>query len=84
VGPGQLGPRRPASWVIDGDDARRGYVPKELRALPETTAMFKALAGEGPLRDDASIRVGDGRRVRVLAIEPRGETLRLICRTELE
>lgn len=74
----------PASWVIDADAAHRGYVPKELRALPETTAMFKALAGQGPLRDDASIRVGDGRRVRVLAIEPRGKTIRLTCRTELE
>lgn len=57
------------------------YVPPALLTLPETQAIFAALEGKAPLVDDASQSLGDGRRVRLIALRPLGARLELWCMT---
>jgi hypothetical protein len=73
----------PASWVIDPGSGT-SYMPASLRDQPETAAMLGAFAGRRPLARDAVLRLVDGRRVRVLAVEASGGALTLTCRTETE
>lgn len=75
----------PASWVLEaaGPDAG-GYVPRKLRGLPETDAMFQAFLGAAPMFRNAVIKLGDGRRVRVLDIRPDAGALVVRCRTEFQ
>lgn len=74
----------PASWVLsaaEGNAAR--YIPRSVAGLPETDAMLKAFQGLGPVVSNAVVRLGDGRRVRLLRIEPRDGALVLTCQTEV-
>jgi hypothetical protein len=73
----------PASWVL-GQVRRSGnaYIPEELRRMPETATMLRAFDGEGPIVQNALIKLGDGRRVRILRIAPRDGKLDITCRTE--
>lgn len=57
------------------------YVPPALLTLPETQAIFAALEGTAPLVDNASQSLGDGRRVRLIALRPVGARLELWCMT---
>ncbi|MEQ9096340.1 MAG: hypothetical protein RIE32_08765 [Phycisphaerales bacterium] len=57
------------------------YVPPALLTLPETKAIFSALEGKTPLIEDASQSLGDGRRVRLIAMRPVGARLELWCKT---
>ncbi|MEQ8844231.1 MAG: hypothetical protein RIB58_05195 [Phycisphaerales bacterium] len=60
------------------------YVPPALLTLPETQAFFAALEGKAPLIDNASQSLGDGRRVRLIALRPIGARLELWCITTRE
>lgn len=57
------------------------YVPPALRTLPETESIFLALEGKAPLVENASQSLGDGRRVRLIAMRPIGARLELWCMT---
>lgn len=57
-------------------------LPQELRDLPETGALLRAFMGDTPLTVTPTLTLGDGRRVRVLAITPEDGLLILTCRTE--
>lgn len=60
---------------------REEYVPPALLTLPETEAIFLALEGKAPLIENASQSLGDGRRVRMIAMRPVGARLELWCMT---
>lgn len=57
-------------------------LPQELRDLPETAALLRAFTGDTPLTVTPTLTLGDGRRVRVLAIRSEDGLLILTCRTE--
>jgi hypothetical protein len=72
-----------ASWVVQrAQRAMRQVVPEEMQALPQVQAVLSAARGETPLVSRPVIRLPDGRRVRILAIEPEGKRLIVTCRTE--
>ncbi|MFM9995149.1 MAG: hypothetical protein ACKVU4_05045 [Phycisphaerales bacterium] len=75
----------PATWVLEaaGPDAG-GYIPDRLRDLPETDAMYRAFLGTTPMFRNAVIKIGDGRRVRILGITPDGGSLIVSCQTEVQ
>ncbi|MEM9166734.1 MAG: hypothetical protein AAGB48_06885, partial [Planctomycetota bacterium] len=58
------------AWLVLGDDGGwlRGSMPPELLETAEAQAVFEKLAGQAPLFEDAVIRLGDGRRVRLLSL----------------
>lgn len=60
---------------------RERYLPEALLTLPETESMFRALEGRAPLVERASQSLGDGRRVRLIAMRPVGARLELWCVT---
>lgn len=60
----------------------KATIPVHLRDLPETAALFRAFAGESPIVNSAVFRLGDGRRIRVLAIDCQDDRLTITCRTE--
>lgn len=72
----------PASWVIG---LARGEGPVALPATISGSAgvqhVARALAGEGPLMTQAQFKLPDGRRVRMLNLEPRGGKLIVTCTT---
>lgn len=74
----------PASWVLER--ARRnpgGIVPDDFTALPETDAMFRMFAGEVPAFEEPVVKLSDGRRVRLLALNSLEDGRIIItCRTE--
>ncbi len=73
----------PASWVLSGAvDYAKQKVPQELRALPEARAMFAAFAGQQAIMKNASHRLHDGRRIRLLGLEARGGKLLVTCQTD--
>lgn len=75
----------PATWVLEaaGPDAG-GYIPVRLRDLPETEAMYRAFLGSAPMFRNAVIKIGDGRRVRILKITPDDGSLIVRCQTEIQ
>jgi hypothetical protein len=73
----------PADWVLDRAAAEQ-YIPRDISRLPETEALLKAFAGEGAVVQRATFRLGDGRRVRILALTPRDGMLRITCQTEMQ
>lgn len=73
----------PAGWVLGEARARaRARVPEALRQMPEAAAMFLAFEGRAPLVSNAVLRLGDGRRVRLLDLRARDGRLEITCRTE--
>jgi hypothetical protein len=73
----------PASWVLDtAQGSAKSYIPPELLRLPETRQVFEAFEGSGPLVQHAVVKLGDGRRVRVLKVQPREGKLLVTCQTE--
>lgn len=73
----------PAGWVLAGVREHRDMVPSGVREMPETDLLLAALAGERPVLQEAVVRLGDGRRVRLLGIEAAGGKLEVRCRTEV-
>ncbi len=75
----------PPSWVLDAPDpGGAGYVPRELRALPETQSMFRAFLGELPVTANPVIKLDGGRRVRILGVQSADGALVVHCRTEFQ
>jgi hypothetical protein len=73
----------PASWVLDPIRANaEAYIPTQLRRLPETELLFKAFEGEQALLQRALVRLNDGRRIRILSVQPRDGRLLVTCQTE--
>lgn len=79
----------PASWMLAPEHAAsaddlssvKRQMPDEIARLPQTKDMLKALAGRVPLMQSPVIRIGDGRRVRILAMDPRDGVLYITCQT---
>ncbi|MBL8764978.1 MAG: hypothetical protein JNM07_11980 [Phycisphaerae bacterium] len=73
----------PASWVFNADVGLASLqVPAELRELTEARGLFGALAGIEAVSRTASLRLADGRRVRVRAINAHDGLLDLTFTTE--
>jgi hypothetical protein len=76
----------PASWMLSGtSNARKPLriadVPGNLRDLPQTKDVLNILTGQTPALRRPIIRIGDGRRVKLLAIESRDGVLLITCQT---
>ncbi len=73
----------PAGLVLGADGgALREHLPASLVDSAEGEAIFSKLAGEAPMFEDAVIRLGDGRRVRLLSLEVASDSLVAWFRTE--
>jgi hypothetical protein len=74
----------PASWVISRDSAQvvPEQIPEELRAMPEAKSLASVFAGRIPAAQTPVIKLGDGRRVRLLGLRCRGGMLEMTCQTE--
>lgn len=73
----------PAWMVLGGDGgALRNHLPASLMDSAEGEAIFSKLAGDAPMFEDAVIRLGDGRRVRLLSLEVASDSLVAWFRTE--
>lgn len=72
-----------ASWALErAQAAMKQVVPANMQALPEVQTVLSAARGETPLIVRPLIRLPDGRKVRILAIEAEGQRLIVTCRTE--
>ncbi|MDX9911730.1 MAG: hypothetical protein RBS39_07865 [Phycisphaerales bacterium] len=75
----------PAPWVLgEAEDLVNEYVPPEFRDHPESRRLFDALAGRVPIVDSPTLRLADGRRVRLVAMQALDGRLSVACRTERE
>jgi len=79
----------PAMWVLEsaaselGDsDQDPSFIPASVADLPETRELIRTLLGERPMLELPVLRLIDGRRVRLLALEPRDGYVEFLCRTE--
>ena len=78
----------PAPWVLQGarseieGGSETSLIPASAAELPETRQLIDTLLGERPVLELPAIRLLDGRRVRLLAIESRGGVVEFLCRTE--
>ena len=74
----------PAAWVLQHteDNAAR-YMPRSVADLPETRAMLSAFLGRLPIVQNAVLKLGDGRRVRILDLRTDRGALVLTCQTEV-
>ncbi len=70
----------PASWLLDRALGASG----DASGLdsPQTVAVARVLSGLEPAAAAPELKLADGRRVRLLKIEPRDGQLWLTCRTE--
>jgi hypothetical protein len=71
----------PASWVLDGARDSR-YMPRRVWESRESEGLLKALLGEEALLDRAVLRLGDGRRVRLVGFTLENGGLAITCQTE--
>lgn len=76
----------PSSWMLSraAPAARRAgtkALPDSLQSMPELRDIMSALSGERPMMRTPVIRIGDGRRVRLLKLEPRDDALYITCQT---
>lgn len=69
----------PSGWTVS---RLRDWLPPEVRERESTQVVLDALAGLAPLFPDASVRLEDGRRVRLVEIRPEGGKLYITCITE--
>ena len=49
--------------------------------MPELRDIISSLSGDRPMMRTPVIRIGDGRRVRLLQLEPRDDALYITCQT---
>lgn len=81
----------PASWVLGSARSRGasagekkvGEVSEDLARLPQTQKVIEAFRGERPVISRPVIKLADGRRVRLLAIEPKDGRLVITAQTEV-
>ena len=82
VGLGRLA--LPAAWMLSpAGDAKMNVaeVPESIRELPQTKDLLKVMTGEIAAMRTATVKIGDGRRVRLLKLESRGGVLLITCQT---
>lgn len=76
----------PASWLLSGEGDTlqdvQEEVPDDLRELPQTQGVLGAFAGRHAVMTNPVVRLGDGRRVRLLSLEAKDGTLIIECQTE--
>ncbi len=84
----------PAAWLLDdegeigiadGDGGGGGVqeeVPDDLRDLPQTQGVLLAFAGHRAVMTNPVIKLGDGRRVRLLSLDAKDGRLIIECQTE--
>jgi hypothetical protein len=73
----------PASWVLRGAESHAGgFIPEELRGTAEAEALFEKLTGKLPLFDVAEVKLGDGRRVRLLDLRVRDGSIITLFETK--
>lgn len=74
----------PKNWFLSTEPSSmvEDRIPKPLRDLPETRGIAAAFAGRSPVAQTPVIKLGDGRRVRLLALTPKDGTLHITCCTE--
>ena len=73
----------PASWMLSEPEevAADEKVPDEIADLPETRQVLAAFAGRRAVMVDPTIRLGDGRKVRVLGMTAADGKLSITCQT---
>ena len=75
--------RIPASWAAGFLNARaERYLPATMRESPRGREVLEMIAGKRPALRDATIRLEDGRRVRLLSVTPKQDRVEFVCRTE--
>jgi hypothetical protein len=73
----------PSGWVVDrAGDFWPEVLPARLLEDPTALRILDALAGRAPLDPEPALDLGDGRRVRLLNLQPEKGRLRITCRTE--
>lgn len=73
----------PAGWVLDQSDRRlEELVADRVEEGATARLIANALKGLEPAADQPTIRLGDGRQVRLLGLRAQRGRLELICRTE--
>lgn len=70
----------PRGWTVA---QLREWLPAEVYERVPAERILTALAGDGPLFDEAVLKLEDGRRVRLLGITPEAGRLLLTCVTEV-
>ena len=75
----------PASWMLSEPDevAAADRVPDEIAELAETKQVLAAFAGRQAAMTNPVIKLGDGRKVRVLAMTAADGKLAITCQTIL-
>lgn len=79
----------PPSWMLprskrEGNYAKQKRLPDPtgmLAEVPQLSDLLGALAGERAAMQTAIIKIGDGRRVRLLGLEPKDGALYITCQT---
>lgn len=76
----------PAKWVLGTRGGRPvggavTNVPESIAELPQTRVVLSAFAGENAVMLEPTIRLGDGRRVRVLGLTAKDGRLLITCQT---
>ncbi len=79
----------PPGWMLprskrEGNYAKQKRIPDPtgmLAEVPQLSDLLGALAGERAAMQSAIIKIGDGRRVKVLGMEPRDGALYITCQT---
>ncbi|MEL6740201.1 MAG: hypothetical protein AAFP26_06065 [Planctomycetota bacterium] len=74
----------PASWLLS-ESRTDALLPADLDEPGRAGALLRSLAGEQPVLDEPRVRLGDGRRVRLLDVRtlPDGRLI-VTCQTEFE
>lgn len=73
----------PASWAAGFLNARaERYLPPTMRESPRGREVLEMIAGKRPALREATIRLKDGRRVRLLSVTPKQDRVEFVCRTE--
>jgi len=86
----------PVSWMISDSTLKKAAaattaaapkaapqpaVPDSVTSLPQTRDLLAALADQRPMMQSPIIKIGDGRRVRILKLDPRDGALYITCQT---
>lgn len=77
----------PAAWFLPEEAVTTTSVtkniPDDIRSLPATGTLLAALNGAGPVAKNPTVRLADGRRVRIVGVAAEDGALYVTCRTEI-
>ena len=81
---GRLG--LPASWLLrspanPGEPSSRTFLPDSLFRAGRASDFLEALGGSRPVMKEPTLRLSDGRRVRIEKLDPHDGALDITCRT---